>query len=80
MPIYVYTREPLPKRTPPPQRAKVLAFIKAQEVFPSLAQIARHMGYRSQTANDALNGLVYDGQLRRLRERGNRHVQWELLS
>ncbi len=58
------------RRAPPPQRAKALAFIQAESTkprgFPTVKQIAAHMGWRNeQSARDCLSGLLRDGWVER---------------
>lgn len=68
---FTYVPGPLPKRTPPPQRAKVLAFIQAELAaglpFPSSASISAHMSWKhAGSVSHALEGLRIDGWLVRV--------------
>lgn len=81
---YVYERE-RPKRQQPPQRAKVLRFIRAHNevagCFPTKREIADYMGWKAeQSAYHVLQALASDGHIRRAgRERnGFKAIIWEL--
>lgn len=73
------------KLRPPPQRAKVLAFIQAEigagRAFPTCRAIADQMGWNSSSVPDVLHGLTMDGHIRRLgREKtGYKRVIWGLV-
>lgn len=76
---FVHDPSPRPKRAPPPQRAKVLAFIQAEidadRPFPTPTAIAQHMGWKN-TTNSVLYGLESDGLIRR---KGPKlKIEWEL--
>jgi len=70
---YIYTPpDQRPIRQPSPQRARVLAFIKAEiaagRPFPSTRAIADHIGWaRTESAANVLAALAVDGLLRRRR-------------
>lgn len=73
---------PVAKRTPSPQRQRVLDFITAEiaagRPFPTHRQIADHMGWKATSSvNEALNFLFYDGHLKKLRRVVNQIV-WGL--
>lgn len=71
---FVYSREPAPMKEPPPQRARVLAFIRAEiaagRAFPTAQAIAAHMGWKTAAGSyHVVMGLaVEDGQLVRYRD------------
>lgn len=67
-------RRYMPVRTePPPRRQQLLDYImrvdREEKRFPSQREICDHMGWLNATsARDALNGLVSDGKLVRIRD------------
>ena len=83
MTAFVYERE-RKKVEPPPQRATVLAFIKAEVAaghpFPAPRDIAKHMGWRNEgSAREVLQKLAADGHLtmRRIRD-GRQRLHFEV--
>jgi len=77
---YIYQHTPV-RREPPPQRARVLAFIKEEigggRGFPRPRKIADFMGWlNEQSARDVLIGLCGDGHLKCVRV--NRSVGYVL--
>ena len=87
--LYVYDRTGPTKRQPPPQRAKVLAFIQAEitagRPFPGPTAIAQHMGWSQVgSAKHCLTLLIGDGWIKRTVETsdgdGRPRNKWELVA
>lgn len=80
----IFTTRDWPKRAPPPSRARVLEYVRAEvragRPFPTPLEIAKQMGWRNaQSARDALMGLVRDGHVRMSKaDNPNARCVWEV--
>lgn len=83
--VYVYNPGPKPKLDPPPQRARVLDYVRKQikrgRPFPSHVDAGHHLGMHPSTVLDAYCGLEQEGHLRRLgrAREGRKQILWELV-
>lgn len=83
---FVHVEGPRPKRAPPPQRARALAYIKSEVAagrpFPTHTQITKHMCWRKEgSASHCLEGLRHDGHVTAKLKRsvkGGTYREWSL--
>lgn len=78
---FAHTPGPRDKRTPSPQRARVLDYVRAEidagRPFPSHRLIVAHMGWKTTgSSSSALEGLRIDGWVVRI-SRGCCAKHWE---